>query len=68
MTDMQILSEIRQIEASMPKLKADARQASIELRAARVPLKPIQDRFKATKAAVKAAQSRMAELLAIGGE
>ncbi len=68
MNDMQILSEIRQIEVSMPRLKQEAKEASRALRAARAPLKPVQDRFKTTKAAVTAAKARMAELLTMGGE
>ncbi len=67
-SDMEILSEIRQIEASMPKLKSEAKQCAGAYKVACAPLKPAHDRLKAAKAAVAAAKTRMAELLAMGGE
>ncbi len=67
-SDMEILNELKQIEASMPRLKAVAKDYATAYREACKPLKPLQDKFKAAKAAVAAAKTRMSELLAIGGE
>ncbi len=69
MTDLEILSEIRQIENSMPVLKREAKEAANAYKVACQPLKPARDRLKASKAAVTAAKARMSELMAlpIGG-
>ncbi len=67
-SDMEILSEIRQIESSMPVLKSEAKQAAAAYKVACLPLKPTRDALSAAKAAVKAAKARMAELLTMGGE
>jgi hypothetical protein len=66
-SDMEILSEIRQIQNDMPALKAHVKQTLKEHREACKPLKPVADRLKAAKSAVAAAKARMAELLAMGG-
>ncbi len=69
MTDMEILREIRQIEGAMPKLKEEFKLASKAYKEACKPLKPTRDEMKRANAAVKAANARLAELLAMeGGE
>ncbi len=68
MTDMEILTEIRQIDAIMPTLKREVKEAASAYKAACLPLRPARDRLKTAKAVVKAARARMAELLATGGE
>ncbi len=61
-SDMQILVEIRQLQAALPGLKAAAKVAAKAYKDACAPLRPARDTLKATKAAAKAAQTRLAEL------
>ncbi len=68
MNDMEILSEIRQLQAALPKLKLEAKSAAKAYRAACLPLKPTRDALKAAKGAVKAAQARLDELCRPEGE
>ncbi len=62
MNDMEILSEIRQLQAAIPGLKTEAKAATKAYKDACAPLKPARDRLKVAKAAAKAAQTRLAEL------
>ncbi len=66
--DMEILFEIRSLQAALPGLKAEAKQAAKDYKAACAPLKPARDKLKAAKAAVKAAQIRLDELHRPEGE
>ncbi len=67
-SDMQILVEIRQIQAALPKLKQEAKVAAKAYKVACLPLKPTRDALKTAKAAVKAAQIRLDELCQPNGE
>ncbi len=68
MNDMEILSEIRQLQAALPGLKAEAKRATKVYKDACAPLKPARDALKAAKAAAKAAQARLDELCRPNGE
>ncbi len=67
-SDMETLFEIRQIQAALPGLKAEAKRATKAYKDACAPLKPARDALKTAKAAVKAAQARLDELCRPNGE
>ncbi len=61
-SDVQTLTEIRQLQAALPRLKAVAKDAAKAYKEACKPLKPARDAVKITKAALETAQIRLAEL------